>query len=382
MFFSGSIPLVGPVKQLLRALDECPPDTPIEFTGRCASDAIAVLHTFLRYLPVPITGSSFASAVVKLCWESSADMFTSFSIARLLLQMLPPICFHSIVYVFSFLSQIPKATDNQIDYSTLSIFFAPALLGTDGIHPPELSAETLKWFLENWGEISVDILKLEIISGPAINATDAACLVTLRDEEDQRGHHRRLSRTGADSFPKLATIEDVSVADSSDLSGRVQNKSMGPHSNVERDTIHNTAQDSDSDGYMVIRPSTPAMGHCTTIPTNMQHSELLRSEGSRVTILEKALYETQEKVAKLEALNEEQANQLNSTRSALAEAQRESLEAHLQLQAQNSGTQINNKTDIGSNTSLGYLEEELASAREERDIAIDIIETIKGALKI
>jgi hypothetical protein len=372
-------------------MDDLPPDSAIDFTGQHPSDAVAVLHTFLRYLPLPITGYGFPTAVVKLCWETSADIFTSFSIARLLLQMLPPICFHGVVYVLSFLSQVPNAVDNHVDCSSLARLFGPALFGINEALPAELSGEILQWFLENWREISSDILKISSNPGVEINRRDETNADPPLNEVPSSERSRRFSRTGADSFSKLATIEDVSVADSSDLSGRNQNTAADPFTSGKRDSILPTAtQDAefDSEEYFVVRPS--ALGEMDSddrpnITSSIEPPGSLSPEDSKIRALEAAFSEARTKVAELEATNEEQAAQLTQSRFALAKAQREASEARVKLQSLEFSYQRGLHGSTNTDTpgaAFEYLEEELASARLERDTAIDIIETIKDALKI
>ena len=94
-----------------------------------------------------------------------------------------------------------------------------------------------------------------------------------------------------------------------------------------------------------------------------------------------ALNEAQRRVVELEVINNEQAKQLSQSRFALVQVQKEVAEARLKLQ-QETLDQDDGVLQITDARSVDNLKQELACAREERNTAMDVIEVIKGALKI
>jgi len=388
-----AIPLIaqpmGDAKRLLRKLDDLTPGEPLNLSGQRSNDALAVLYGFLKYLPEPIMGSSFASALMKFCWEPDTDIFTAFRIARLLLQTLPPVAFHGVIYVLSFLSQAPCIEGNRVDYIALSGLFGFPLLGSNRTSPTEAQG-ILFWLLENWGAISKGILDDTPLNQPASSPTNVGreyhnSTTPMNAESFGEERKRRYSRTGADAFPKLATIDDVSVADSSDLPRQQEVSSNGdtrsPGSNQSSPTFKpptDFPEDKVTAQHLEANINDDKCLESRPLEVNPRGSSLDPYDYQELV---SALNVAQRRVTELEVINNEQTKQLSQSRFALAQVQKEVAEAHLKPQ-QEILDQSDGILQIPNAGNVDHLKEELACAREERDTAMDVIEVIKGALKI
>jgi hypothetical protein len=300
--------------------------------------------------------------------------------------MLPIVCFYSVVYVLSFLSQAPYIEGNQVDCTMLSELFASALFGHSVSDSPQLLKDVLSWLLENWSEISIGILKEVTTLDSGAEALQGLCFTQTTEKLCFTERARRLSRTGRDSFPKMATIEDASVADTSDFTELEISRPYHPQE-IQDSRTYQGQRASDStnslgtggqnlDGQSVAEAASSPELATECVPLNLQPQT--SEEDDEKKGLQLALQDAQRKLVALATAKEEQAEELRRSRFALAKAEREASEVHLKLEVPD----FNQQPSGVSTKDLESLEAELTSAKEERDTALDIIEAIKGTLQI